>query len=274
MKSLQKIRVNPVDIGILFVVAACIFGFFLFFYRKSEYVNIRVKVTDKDVLYAQTQPQAWYANRFEVGDFEPDALGRKITEIEGVEAFSVSADKKAVYLDLRVKATYDTRTKLFSSRGKTLAFGMPMRFTLSHVTFDALVTEFPGSHESANYSVGSSRVSAIAREVEPSVAAAINEGDTIADSNGIVLAQILGAVVNPAERVTETAGGDLLLRHDPLYKDIILTLSVRTKTFQGEPFIFDNMPLKIGEPIPLNFTNTSIFPIITDVSVLEPPANQ
>ena len=116
------------DIGIIAIVVALGLGFFSFFYRKAEYVNIRVKVTDQDVLYVRTQPATWYANRFEVGDVERGALGREISRIVGVETFNVTSRRKAVYLNLRVRATYDTRTKLYSARGKPLIFGTPVRF--------------------------------------------------------------------------------------------------------------------------------------------------
>ena len=260
-KLLKQISLFDITFFLILVVAGLIF--FLFFYRKAEYITIRVKVTEQEVLYANTRPTTWYANRFEIGDQELDALGRKITEIVGIERFNVESNRKAVYVDLEIRATYDTRTRLYSARGKTLVFGTPVRFNLSRVTFDGIVTEFPGSQYQKNLKVSQSIVKVLARALEPAIANSIRNGDKVHDSSGVLLAEVKDILISPAERVTTPATGNLLLRLDPLYKDVSITVLLRTKTYQGEAFVFDNIPLKIGEILPLNFSQVSISPIIT-----------
>lgn len=245
-------------------------AFFLFFLRKPEYVTIRVKVTDQDVLYQRIEPKNWYANRFQIGDSELDALGRKITEITGIESFNVDAQSKALYVDLKVRAVYDSRTKLYSARGKSLVFGTPMRINLSTVTFDGFVTEYPNSVFFKEMSEKKVVVNLLARSVEPALASSIKKGDKVFDSNQTLLAEIIDISVSPAERVTQTASGELLLRYDPLYKDVIFKTKLRSKKYQNELYIFDNLPLKVGEIVPLNFSQTSIFPMITSYSELSP----
>jgi len=274
MKFVKRIRskLTYFDIGIILIIVVLGLGFFFFFYRKAEDVNIRVKVTDQDVLYVRTQPATWYANRFEVGDVERDTLGREISRIVGVETFNVRSNRKAVYLDLRVRATYDTRTKLYSARGRPLIFGTPVRFNFSKVTFDGIVTDFPNSEYQENLQVKETKVVALSRgfkpqEIpgEPLILGSVKRGDKVVDSNGNVLAEVLDVKVRPAERVTQTDRGELLLRRDPLYKDGLFTLKIRTKIFDNEPFMFDNIPLKIGEVVPLNFAHVSLFPILIEI---------
>jgi hypothetical protein len=262
-KLFQKLTYWDLAIGIVTLVL--FLAFFFFFYRKQEYVEVRMKVTDEEVLYARTYPKVWYANRFFKGDVEQDALGRITSEITGVETFNVASDRKAVYLDLKIKASYDSRTKLYSFKGKTLVFGTPLRFNFSQVTFDGIVTEFPGWDKYVGYQVGTKEVAALSRNIELFVATSIKNGDKIYDSNGILLAEVLEAQVRPAQKVTQTDRGELLLRLDPLYKDVVLRLRLRTKTWQGEVFMFDDLPVKIGEAIPLNFERASIFPAITEI---------
>lgn len=274
MKAIKKVlrKLTYFDIALIVLLVILFFGFFFFFYRKAEYVNIRVKVTDQEVLYARTLPAVWYANQFVVGDVERDALGRVISEIVGIERFNVKSDKKAVYLSIRVRATYDTRAKLYSARGRPLIFGTPVRFNFSKVTFDGIVTEFPNSEAQGNLEIINTKITALLRGIipekipeEPVILEALKVGDKIYDSNGNVLAEILDLEIGPAERVTVTDKGELLLRHDPFYKDALFTLSIRTKIFNNEAFMFDNLPLKIGEEVPLNFENVSLFPIIIDI---------
>lgn len=279
MGTVQKLlrKISVFDFVLLCIGAFLFFGFFFFFYRKAEHVNIRVKVTDQDVLYAKTQPTTWYANRFEVGDVEKDTLGRVISEIVGVERFNVTSNLKAVYLDLKVRATYDTRTKLYSARGKPLVFGTPVRFNFSTITFDGIVTEFPNSEYQKNLRVENMKVVVLQRgiwpdrgSVEPTTIQSVKKGDKIYNSRGEILAEVLDVKIRQAERTVETDRGELLLRYDPIYKDGIYTLNIRARVFNDEPFVFDNIAVKLGEVLPLNFPDLSLFPIIVEIQSENP----
>ena len=256
------------DYSALLVILIVALVVFFFFYRKSEYVDIRIKVTDQNVLYAWNYPQNWYANSFKKGDVERDVLGRVITEIKNVESFNIDDLRKAVYLDLRVRATYDSRTKLYSARGKALNFGSPVRFSLSGVTFDGIVTEFPNSELQENLIIDSKKVDVLVRGiqetekgkefVEPEVVDSIKVGDKIVDSNSRLLAEVLEIETNLAERVTEDDRGNLLLRHDPFYKDALITLNLRAKTVNNESYVFDDFPLRLGKEVELTFSDVFV----------------
>ncbi len=269
MRPLPKIQktISFFDVLVIGFIGVLGLAFFFFFYRKPENITIRVKVTEQEPLYQQTNPKNWYASQFVTGDGEYDNLGRKSAEIIGVEQFSTDSKTKAVYVDLRIRGVYDSRSKQYSARGKTLSFGTPMRFSLAKVTFSGFVTEFPGSETEPGMKIGTATVIALDRYVEPALAQAIKKGDQISNSNQILLAEITDIVVGSAQKVTQNAAGDLLLRLDPLYKDVTFTVSVRTKTIRGETLIFDNVPLKIGETLPLNFPNISRFPLITNFTL-------
>lgn len=251
-------KLTPFDMGVGVIIAIAGLVFFLFFNRKAEYITIQVKVTNQDVLYQNTEPAIWYANRFVVGDKERDALGKPITEILAVDTFPIDGKRNAVYLKLRVRAVYDTRTKLYSTHGQNIMFGTPVRFSLANVTFDGFVTEFPGSEKNHMVKIGKAKVVSLARYLEPAVAQAIQPGDKIINSDHVVLAEIVDVMIKPAERVTTNYAGDLLLRPDPIFKDAVITAEMRTKTIGNETFIFDNMPLKIGQFFPLILNNVML----------------
>lgn len=274
MKLKNKIlsKLTYFDYSIIVIVTVLSLGFLFFFYRKSEHVDIRVKITDKDVLYAWTRPQNWYADRFRIGDVERDLLGRVITEIVDVQTFNVESHRKAVYLDLKVKAVYDSRTNLYSAKGKSLVFGTPIRFDLSEITFEGIVTEFPNSQYRDNYTIEEKVVDVLLRGVvgdqgviEPEILNTINKGDKIIDSNGIVLAEVLDVRLSQALRITTTDRGELFLRYDPFYKDVRLMLKLRTKAVNNEMYVFDNLPLRVGEKIPLTFNDVFIAPTIVEI---------
>lgn len=272
-RGLKRWQITLLDIFAIALFAFILITTFLFFYRRGEFVTIRVKVITNEVgIYTRVYPPSWFANRFEVGDQEIDALGRTTAEIVNIDRYNISSDRVATFLDIKLKTTYNSRTKQYTTKGKSLVYGAPLRFTLSKVTFDSFVTETPQQSkqkEEAKY------VTVIARgrgidtildnTVEPDVYQSIKKGDRIYNSNKTLLAEVLDATLIPAERVTQTNLGYLTLQRDPLYKDIMLVLSIRSSTINGEPYMFDSQPIKIGEHVPLNFSHTSISPIIVKI---------
>ncbi len=275
MKILKLVKkFNWIDL-ILLLIIVIIGGVVLFsFYRKAEYVNIKVKVTDQEVLTAKNLPLNWYADKFEVGDVEKDLIGKNLTEIKSIESYNTDSLHKTVYLNLKVRAVYDSRTKLYSAKGKSLIFGMPLRFNFSKITCDTIVTDFPNSQFSDNYhedyatATGIIRAydSPVAKPIEPAILISINKGDKIFDSNNQLLAEVLEINVNPAQQVVQTINGDLLLKYNPLFKDATIKVKLKTKTYKNEIYMFDNIPLKIGERIPLNFNKVSVFPSIIAIN--------
>ncbi len=270
---IKRLRISPVDIFALIFFGIILITVFLFFYRKGEYVTIRVKViTNETGIYTRVYPPSWFANRFEIGDKEIDALGRTNAEIINIDRYNISSDRVATFLDIKLKATYNSRTKQYTTKGKTLTYGTPLQFAFSKIAFDSFVTETPQKtkkNDDAKY------VTVVARDrgidtildktVEPEVYQSIKKGDRIYNSNKTLLAEVLEVSLVPAVRVTQTNMGILTLQQDPLYNNIVLTLSVRTNTINGELYMFDTQPLKIGERIPLNFSHALIAPVIIKI---------
>jgi len=276
IRKLLKNRLTSFDIvfGLIFLVV--ILGIFLFFKRKTEYVNIRVKVTDQDILYAHTNPKNWYANRFNVGDKELNGLGQTISQITNVESFDISENTSTVYLDINIKSVYNKHTKLYTAKGTNLTFGNTIRFNFLDVSFMGLITESPDTLNQKDYQEETREIVVIERgagpllyggpgSIEPEVLEKIKVGDTINDSNGKILAKVKNISLRPAQRITQTNGGDLLMRYDPYYKDALITIDILVKNYKGDEFVFDTYPFKIGSEIPLNFTYASILPRIIEI---------
>lgn len=264
-----KNKIHFFDLFFGFILVILLISIYFFFNRKVEFVNIRVKVTDQDVLYANTSPKTWYANRFEVGDTENNELGQVTSQITGVETFNTGNDSKAVYLDIKTKAVYNKHTKLYSAKATNLVFGNTIKFNFAKVAFYGLVTEPPNSENQKTMQIEKKRVVLMQRNtfigVEPDVLSKIKAGDKIIDSKGNLLFEVINISLQPALRVTQNSQGDLLLRYDPYYKDAVITADVRAKKLNSELFAFDNIPIKLGIIMPLNFTYESISPVIIDI---------
>lgn len=267
-KNFNIKQINFLDAVFVAIFLILALSFYLFFYRKPEYVDIRVRVTDKDILYASTNPQSWYANRLNVGDTELNELGGVISKITNKEVFNMSADSKVVYLDLNLKAVYDRRTKIYSAKGSSLTFGNSIKFNFANSTFNGLITESPQTFKQPGPETGYKTLSLLVRgpnAIEPEILQKIKKGDKITNSLGHVLVEVKDVYLKPGQRVTQDDRGNLHLKADPFYKDAFITVSMRYKKYNGEDFIYDLIPLKIGMYIPLNFSYTTVYPLITDI---------
>lgn len=262
MLSLKKVKTIDIILGFIFVFSLL---FLYFFFRREEVdVIVKVRVTDQEVLYAKSNPDLWYANQFRVGETERDSMGKVIAEIIDVESIKINPKESIVYLDLKLKATYNKRTETYIARGKKMAYGAPMRFNFDNITFDGHIVQYPNYEGNNQVNVKKVRVIALERYIEPSLADAINIDDAMLDSRGKELVRIIDKKVLPAEIVTTNSQGDPLLRYSPIYKDLFLTLVISVKEVNKTFFLFDKEPLTIGTSIPLNFEKVSIFPMVTD----------
>lgn len=279
MKYLQKIKkivknkITYFDVIFAVIIIAIIGGVYFFFNRDTVYIDIKVRITDQDVIYANTNPKMWYANRFNIGDTEYDELGKVISKITNVETFNTTADTKVVYLTINVRAVYDPRTKLYGAKGTNLTFGNNIRFNFPDVSFNGLITESPSTEFQNEYSLETKTITVIARgpntrepEIEPEMLEKIKINDKITNSSGTVLAQVKNISLRPGQRVTTDQFGNLHLRQDPFYKDAIITLDVLVKKNKDDEFVFDVYPLKLGTKLPLNFSYETVETVITGVN--------
>jgi hypothetical protein len=132
-----------------------------------------------------------------------------------------------------------------------------------------LITESPSTINQKDYSEEQRTIVVVQRGdqngMEPEILEKIKKGDTITDSKGNVLAEVTNVLIQPALKITQTSWGDLLMKEDPYYKDATITLNMKVEKYKGDEFIFDFVPLKLGQPVPLNFSYESIWPTIVDI---------
>ena len=270
-----RLKINFFDFFLFGIVIFAGLIFYFVFRRETATIQIRLKVTDKDVLYQYANPNNSYASAFKVGDSELNEIGQKTAEIVGVEAYNISATDQVVYLDVDVKAVYNPLKKQYTMKGKPVIFGESFVFSFSKVYVQALVVDFPGSNFNQDIQIGKTIVKTQVRFDSRQFSdvygapkfylAAIHQGDEMKDSHGNVLAKILNVDSSPAKRVVITANGILQEMNDPELVDIFLTVELTTKRINGKTYMFDYLPLQVGSSVPLNLSTIAIYPIITEI---------
>jgi hypothetical protein len=229
LKNLTK-KISFFDILSGLLIVFVLFVILIFFRREVKTIVVKVKVTDENPLYANTLPGNEFSYAFFPGDSENDELGRKISEIVSVDKYMLNPDRQVVYLNLKIKTTYNPRKKTYTYLGKTIAFGESYNFTFSKVRFTGLVVDFPGFQEGSKKVKRTRIVNTQLRwdnrefsdtyGVPNYIADSIKEGLFVKNSSNEILAVIRDVKIAPAKRTIITNYNQPISVLDPELKDV------------------------------------------------------
>jgi hypothetical protein len=276
MKRVVKFfgRVKLFDFLIAFLLFVLAVSFLVFFFRQSKFLVVKLKITEKNVLYAQTTPPYWFVYLFKEGMREVDGLGRTTAEVVEVYFYDSSPTNKAVYLTVKLRTTYNSRTKEHQYKGMTVAVGEGLRINLPKVLAEGLVVEVEGKenpYEEVSLQVRTQLIEerpvfSETTGVEVFVADSIEVGDKVLDSSGKAIAEVLEKEAFPARKITFDDRGNIYQKLDPRLKDVFLKLKVRAKKINNEYYFADDVRIKVDLVLPLHFQGVSIYPTIIEIS--------
>jgi len=257
---------------IIFVIFLAV-GVGVFFFRGTRYIETTVKITEDSILYVRNNPQAWFVYLFKEGMRERDGLGRTSVEIGKVKFYDSGEAKKAVYLNLKLKANYNKRSQNYTYKGKPLLVGNPIKVELEGIIAEGLVTAIegiPDTRKEVEIVVKSQVVdyNLIFPEtigIQPFLANAIRVDDRVKDSNGKEIIRILEKTEEAAKKIVTNDKGEVFLRRDPVKKDVYLTLKLLVKQINDEYYLFDDVQVKIDNRVPIHTSKYSIYPLVTEI---------
>ncbi|OGG11763.1 hypothetical protein A2Z00_05350 [Candidatus Gottesmanbacteria bacterium RBG_13_45_10] len=275
-RSLRK-RITNFDIFFISVLGILFLGFIFFFRRETTYVSLRLKVTDPNVQFINTQPFDEYSSSFVAGDKEVNELGQTVSEIVSVDTYKTDPIKQVTYVNMRTKAVYNPRKQQYTVKGKPVAFGQSINFTLSKIKFEGTIVDFPGFMK--NRTIQKKILRAQFRDpkreysdtygVAPYIADAVKVGDEVKDSQGNVIIEVLEVESVPAKRTIVSNNASITIVDQEL-RDVYYTLEVSVFSVGGRLYMFDFIPVYISQIIPLNFPHISVWPTI--ISIEDPAA--
>jgi hypothetical protein len=272
-KKFKKLKIFDWVLILIFLFLAI--GFFAFFFRQSKPLTVRLKITEKNVLYINSTPPSWFVYLFKTGMSEKDGFGRVNAEVLDVYFYETAPAHKAVYLTLNLKTTYNGRSKEYKYKGNPVVVGESLRVNLDGVLAEGLIVGIEETEDQFGYDWLKVRTRLMENSfsettgVEPFIAESVHIGDEVLDSTGELMAEILSKEVFPAQKNTFDDKGNVYQRSDPRKKDVFLTLKVRTRRINNEYYFFDDIQLKVGQMLPLNFANISVYPMVTNIEKIE-----
>ena len=133
MPRKKKKPVLPITLFFIVVSAiTIIFALMRMGTAKTEYVYVKVKVSQGFWWASTSKPSPWYAKAIKKGDIEYNILGKPIAEILEVRYYSVFAkdqpteNKYDIYLTLKLAADYNNRTQKYIFKRSNLTIASPI----------------------------------------------------------------------------------------------------------------------------------------------------
>jgi hypothetical protein len=267
---------------LIFLTIIGIAFFALIFFRKSTFVTATVKINENNIQYnlwdiEHLGTRAWFAQFFKKEMKETDGLGRIMAEIVDVRSYDTEPARKAVYLTLKLNAVYERASGKYTFKGRPLLIGSPVKLNLGSLFVEGLVTHVEGIKDPRKWETVI--VEAQIREEEPTypdtsgtsphIAEALQVGEEIKDDQGRIIIKIIEKKIEDAKRLVTTSDGRVVTKRNPLRKDVYLTLEVQISKIHNRYYIFDDIPLLIGEEIPINTPVISVWSEVTKITTKE-----
>lgn len=253
--------------------------FAVIFFRRSSYIIAVVKVGEGSVFYPSwltawddfSGTQKWFAESFYEGQTEKDGLGKIRAEVLSVYSYDKTPTRKTVYLTVKLKVVYNRASNTHTYKGVPVLVGSKIKLNLDSLYVEGLTISVEGFPE--NTVREKIVVEAQIREENSTfletagtksyVADAIKVGDEIKDNNGKTVIKIIEKRVFPAQKVATTSDGRIILRSDPVKKDVYLKLEIQALKTGDRYFFLDDIPILVDQIIPINTSTISIFPVVT-----------
>ena len=282
-KLKDKIKKIKTFDWILIVFSILVISIFAYiFLRKTSEITVTVKVGEEEVYYSSwdTGPKNWFANLFYEGLTEKDGLGKTKAKVLDVFSYNKTPTKKNVYLKIELKTVYNRASNTYSYKGVAVLIGSRIKLNFDKIFVEGLITEiedFPEKREKVKIIVEAQIIEENSTYLETSgtkgyMAENIEEGEEIKDNKGNTIIKIIDKRVEPAKRTVTTSSGNILLRQDPLRKDIYLTLEINALKYENQYFLLDDIPILVDQIIPISTSKIFFFPVVTKIII--PSSNE
>lgn len=279
MKLARKflVKMTLFDLFLVLLFLSGVIFFILVTFRETSKIVVTVKVGQDDIRKTDDGLNELFSQLFYPGMVEKDGSGKTQAEVIKVLTYEYFPNHRAVYLTLKLKALYTKSTNKYAFKGRPLLIGYPIKLELDHLNVDGMVTNIEGVKDPRkkvsllveaqiwNESLTFTETSGI----KPYIAEAIKAGDEVMDSNGKVIVNVISKKVSDAKRLVTTADGQTVIRTNPFLKDVNLVLRIEANEINNKYYFLDDIPVRIGQAIPINFSYISIFPEITKITPLE-----
>ncbi len=240
---------------ILAIVAVATVFLILRFSRKQEWVPARIMVSNDEWWWEGQAPSYWYVDDIVSGMTATNSFGETIAKITSVSVFDNGAYGRRAYVDVMLNTNYDKRKNVFLFNFQPLQIGKPIELTFGTHNIQGLVT-YIGNDKVA---YEDKKIEVKVYKVRPWVVDKYVVGLQMKDTVGTALATINEVKIDPhVEYEFSDIRGTSVPVNDPDYRDVTLSLTIKTFSSGGNNFFMDRAVIKIGEYVWFQFPEVAV----------------
>jgi len=278
-------RLAVVDYVVAFVLLALGVLVILFLFQPKHFVTVRVRITDRDIVWTSGSPPSWFAYQFRSGMKEKDFIGRATAEVtdvyfyDSLNIMDPALSRKTVNLTVRLRANYNRITGEYKYKGSVVTAGEIIKLYLGAAYVNGLIVYSDTQQNPLEIVYPVIRVLVKEKSINQSggvldytgvdefVSDALNVKDSVFGSGQEQTATIIEKAVVPAQMTTTDNLGIPHVYPHPTKKDVYLTLRVKAVKLGSELYFLDDFLLKVHSVIPLNFPKISVAADIISISL-------
>lgn len=267
MKLPEKKRtlLNRFDIliGILFLCSIVILAVvYKFVVQKDKYVTVELLAAGGEWWWGTPPPFYWLTNAIQKGAIEYDIMHKPLVEILDVVKYDHD-QRSFVWMKARIKVAENRRTGKYNFRQTQIEIGRTINISPNNISLIANVVGIEGVNNLGSES--SQVILAKWYSVHPWRADAIHVGDTMKDDKGNTVAEILEKSVTLAETTTTTYLGETRATVDPLRRDVLMKIRLKTLNVEGVNYFTFYQVVKVGMGLYIPLSGTSIEPVVIGI---------
>lgn len=212
-------------------------------------------------------PEYWSVNKISPGDVSYNSIGKKVVEVIDVKKSYWGANRENVQFVVKVNAARNKKTNEFTLDGKPLLIGNKLAVSFGKTQLNALITDVYQNESERLGKVKRAKATLVLKGTfyEPWQAEALRDF-SVKNSNGDIIARAKSISITPAEYPFTTDQGRVLILHDPIKKDLILTLELYDVLCSDQTcYVEEFKPIKIGQ----NFWMTSDRVVLPGASIMD-----
>lgn len=274
LKFQKRIKdLSSIDILGIFAIFFITATIYFFFSRKTEYLNITIRLFNQDApeyVLDSNQPKAWYIDQIITGKAQRNQLGETLIEITDVYSYPNGYLYNDVYVTLKIKAVQNKITKQYIYEGSPLLIHDVKSFKIQDLLLSGEIIDIHNqTRELKKFKVvfklfpkriGDGFVNnsdSMIYGIDNYVAELIKEDLAISDSEGTELVKINKIEKSPGKRVLTTNNG-LISIHDPDRTQVILYTDVLAEKINNHYYYRKEEPLMVDEQIWLTFEKVTV----------------
>lgn len=244
--------------GILFTLRGVV--------RQSPWVTVDIKVASDEKGDGVTfvPPTNWLTAAIRSGDKESDWDGSPRAEIVEKRLYDAGYDRSFVYLTVKLKTSYNKKTKTHTYKNKPVVAGTTLDFVFPQASIRGIITDNSPDREKQ---FRKKIITVEFYDRRPWYADAIQVGDRTSSASAQFI-EVLSKDIRPAEKSTVVTDYNRSLEdnnrltitgRDPTRKDITLTLRINAIEDQNGFLMYrDDQRIRIGNTLWIPLPNITL----------------